>query len=230
MSTAQQGCIRGRIEAPEPCVVQIRWYAVDGRCLGHKRSYAGGWSLRLPAGRYFVEVADERAAADPARFASSTAAVVVRAGYVSEVDIQLTRDTRAPSVGPAAAAPDPTGVLQGRIVDAADPAVPLHDARIRLLDASGQSIGRVRTDAGGRFVFEGLATARRLQLVVRPPAASHTHLRLQVSGLAVTDGDWHDLGDLSLPLAPRPRHAPPGRSASAEFGSSAALSLPATRV
>lgn len=230
MSTTQRGRIQGRIHAPGPCVVQIRWYDVDGRCLGRKRSYAGTWSLRLPAGRYFVEVEDERAESDPTRFTSSLAAVVVREGYVSEVDIRLTRDTRWSPARRVVEAPAPAGVLQGRVVDGADPDATLSGARVRLLDADGRLVGRTRTEASGYFAFEGLATAQDLQLVVRPAPASHDHLRLHLTGLDVLDAAWSDLGDLALPVNDRPRHAPRLRSASVEFGSSAALSLPATRV
>lgn len=234
MSAAQRGCIRGRIHAPGPCIVQIRWYDVDGRILGRKRSYAGDWKLRLPAGRYFVEVEDERAPSDPTRFSSAIVAVVVREGYVSEVEVRLTRDTSRSAARPVAETPAPAGVLQGRVVDGADPsvalAVALAGARVRLLDAAGRLVGRTRAEATGYFAFEGLATAHDLQLVVRPAPASRDHLRLQLTGLSVLDDAWRDLGDLPLPVDDRPRTAPRLRSASAEFGSSAALSLPATRV
>ncbi|WP_244929997.1 carboxypeptidase-like regulatory domain-containing protein [Nocardioides sp. W7] len=233
-STEQRGCIRGRIQAPGPCVVQIRWYDVDGRCLGRKRSYAGAWSLRVPAGRYFVQVTDERSESDPRRLTSSTAAVVVRSGYVSEVDQRLTResrDTRA-TRRPAAdrVGETPTGVLQGRVVDGADPTVPLSGARVRLLDADGHLVGRTRTETSGHFAFEALATMPGLQLVVRPAPASNDHLRPHLGGLSVRDDAWHDLGDLALPVDDRPRRAPRLHSAAADFGSSAALSLPAMRV
>ncbi|MEI5671834.1 MULTISPECIES: MSCRAMM family protein [Nocardioides] len=229
-TTTERGRIQGRIHAPGPCVVQIRWYAVDGRCLGRKRSYAGSWSLRLPAGRYFVEVEDERAESDPTRFTTSTSAVVVRAGYVSELDVRLTRDTRTSPARRVVEAPAPAGVLQGRVVDGADPTATLAGARVRLLDADGRLVGRTRTEASGYFAFEALATTHGLQLVVRPAPASHDHLRLHLTGLSVHDGAWRDLGDLALPANDRPRPAPRLRSAAAEFGSSAALSLPATRV
>lgn len=228
--TATRGRIQGRVHAPGPCVVQIRWYAVDGRCLGRKRSYAGAWSLRLPAGHYFVEVTDERSESDPTRFTSSTAAVVVHAGFVSEVDVRLTRDTRVSPARRVVKEPAPAGVLQGRVVDGADPTVSLPGAQVRLHDADGRLVGRTRTEAGGYFAFEALATAHDLQLVVRPAPASHDHLRLHLRCLSVLDGAWRDLGDLALPVNDRPRHTPRLRSVSAEFGSSAALSLPATRV
>lgn len=230
MSATQRGCIRGRIHAPGPCVVQIRWYDVDGRRLGRKRSYAGDWTLRLPAGRYFVEVEDERSASDPARFSSSIVAVVVREGYVSEVDVRLTRDTSRSAARPVAETPAPAGVLQGRVVDGGDPTLGLSGARVRLLDADGRLVGRTRTEATGYFAFEALATAHDLQLVVRPAPASRDHLRLQLTGLSVLDDAWRDLGDLALPVDERPRTAPRLRSAYVEFGSSAALSLPSTRV
>lgn len=230
-TTAQErGSIRGTVHAPGPCVVQIRWYDVEGRRLGRKRSYAGSWWLRLPAGRYFIEVTDERAESDAARFTSSTVAVVVRAGYISEVDVRLTRDTSRSAARPVAATPAPDGVLQGRIVDGADPAVALSGAQVRLLDRDGHLVGRTRTERSGYFAFEGLASADGLQLVVRPAPASHDHLRLQLTGLTVVDGAWRDLGDLPLPVNDQPRHAPRLRSGATEFGSSAALSLPATRV
>lgn len=230
MNETQRGRIRGRVHAPGPCVVQIRWYAVDGRCLGRKRSYAGDWSLRLPEGRYFVEVVDERSASDPTRFVSSVVAVVVRAGFVSEVEVRLTRDTRTSPARRVQETPAPAGVLQGRVVDGADPVVALVGARVRLLDADGRLVGRTRTEAGGYFAFEGLATSYGLQLVVRPAPASHDHLRRHLVGLAAQGDAWTDLGDLPLPVNDRPRRAPRLRSAAAEFGSSAALSLPATRV
>lgn len=230
MSAAQRGCIRGRINAPGPCIVQIRWYDVDGRVLGRKRSYAGDWKLRLPAGRYFVEVEDERSASDPTRFSSAIVAVVVREGYVSEVEVRLTRDTSRSAARPVIETPAPAGVLQGRVVDGADPSVPLAGARVRLLDAAGRLVGRTRAGATGYFAFEGLATAHDLQLVVRPAPASRDHTRLQLTGLSVLADAWRDLGDLPLPVDDRPRTAPRLRSASAEFGSSAALSLPSTRV
>jgi hypothetical protein len=230
-TTAQErGRIRGTVHAPGPCVVQIRWYDAEGRRLGRLRSYAGDWSLRLPAGRYFVEVVDERSESDPARFTSSTVAVVVRAGFVSEVDVRLTRDTGRSTARPVAAQPVPDGVLQGRVVDGADPSVALSGARIRLLDRDGRLVGRTRTGASGYFAFESLGTADGLQLVVRPAPASRDHLRLRLTGLSVLDGAWRDLGDLPLPVNDLPRPAPRLRSGATEFGSSAALSLPATRV
>ncbi|HTW17140.1 MAG TPA: carboxypeptidase-like regulatory domain-containing protein [Nocardioides sp.] len=230
MNAAQPGCIRGRIHAPGPCVVQIRWYAVDGRCLGRKRSYAGTWSLRLPAGRYFVEVTDERPESDPTRFTSNTTAVVVRSGYVSELDQRLTRETRRSAAGRAVETAAPTGVLQGRVVDGADAATPLAGAQVRLLDADGRLVGRTRTGAGGHFAFEALTTMSDLQLVVRPAPASNDHLRLHRGGLDVTDGSWHDLGDLALPRNAGPRRTRRTRPAAVDFGSATALTLPAMRV
>jgi len=230
MNETQRGRIQGRVHAPGPCVVQIRWYAVDGRFLGRKRSYAGDFSLRLPAGHYFVEVSDERAESDPARFVSGVVAVVVRAGYVSRAEVRLTRDTRTCPARRVEEAPVPAGVLQGRVVDGADPAAALVGAQVRLLDADGRLVGRTRTEAGGYFAFEGLGTTDGLQLLVRPAPASRAYLRLRLGGIRVEGDAWNDLGDLALPVNDRPRPAPRLRSASAEFGSSAALSLPATRV
>jgi hypothetical protein len=229
MTEPQRGRIRGRVHAPGPCVVQIRWYDAEGRRLGRLRSYAGDWTLRLPAGRYFVEVIDERPESDPARFVTGMAAVVVRAGFVSEVEVRLTRDTRRSAARPVAVVPEPAGVLQGRVVDGAAPERGLAGAQVRLLDAHGALVGRTRCGADGRFAFEQLSSSHGLRLVVRPAPASHDHLRREVGGIEVRDGSWHDVGDVVLPVSDRPRPAPRLRSASVAFGSSRALTLPATR-
>lgn len=226
----ERGRIRGTVHAPGPCVVQIRWYDAEGRVLGRQRSYAGDWSLRLPAGRYFVAVTDERAESDPARFTDSVVAVVVRAGYVSEVDVRLTRDTSRSAARPVAETPAPAGVLQGRVVDGTDPEAGLAGARVRLLDRDGRLVGRTRTETSGYFAFESLASADGLQLVVRPAPASRDHLRLQLTGLSALDGVWRDLGDLPLPANDSRGRVQRPRSGATAFGSSAALSLPAIRV
>ncbi|WP_182524586.1 MSCRAMM family protein [Nocardioides dongkuii] len=230
MQTTQRGTVRGTVHAPGPCVVQVRWYAADGRCLGRRRVYAGPFRLVLPVGRYFLEVADERAASDPSRVETAVVAIVVRDEYVAEVDVRLTRDTAASPARPQRPAPRPCGVLECRVVDGADPTRPLSGARLRLLDRHGRLVARARSDAGGRVAFEGLASAADLELVVRPAPASHDHLAHRRGGITVADGQWHDLGDLALAVDDRPQRAPRLRSATAQYGSNAAVMLARTRV
>ena len=75
-----RGTLRVRLLPAQPCVARVAWYA-DGQLVGSRRLWHRETDLFLPAGRWTLEVTDEKAPHDPSRLAAARVEVTVRAGW-----------------------------------------------------------------------------------------------------------------------------------------------------
>ena len=134
------GHLAGRINAPGPCLVVLRWYDDHGLLLGSKRIRSTHYSLSLPAGGYRLEVEDERATHDPMRHCDGEATVQIQPGQTTTQDLTLTR-----------------GAIVSGVVRRGDR--PVRFAHVHLADSRG---GRreIRADGNGRFNVTGLRRGR----------------------------------------------------------------------
>lgn len=88
--SADRGTVRVRLASAYACVARVEWWA-EGRLVGQRRLRHRETDLVLPAGRWTLEVSDDRAAHDPARLAAARVEVDVRAGCVTTTDVVLDR-------------------------------------------------------------------------------------------------------------------------------------------
>lgn len=133
-----RGTVRLRLLAASTCVARVAWYA-EGRLVGHRRVWHRETDLFLPAGRWVLEVTDERSVADPTRLAATRLEVVVRAGWRTTTEVVLGRGA----------------VLRGRVATAEEQRARF--ATVTATAADGR-VFTVRADGLGAFTLAGLPT------------------------------------------------------------------------
>jgi hypothetical protein len=139
---ADRGTVRLRLVTASPCVARVAWYA-QGRLVGHRRVWDRDTDLFLPAGRWTLEVTDERSAADPTRLASARVDVLVRAGWRTATEVVL----------------DHGAVLRGQVTTAEEQRPRF--ATVTATAADGRAF-TVRADGLGAFTLSGLPTTTYL--------------------------------------------------------------------
>ena len=139
---ADRGTVRLRLLAASTCVARVAWYA-EGRLVGHRRVWHRETDLFLPAGRWTLEVTDERSLADPTRLADTRVEVLVRAGWRTTTEVVL----------------DNGAVLRGRVETAEGQRVRF--ATISAAAAEGRVV-TVRADGTGAFRLSGLPATTHL--------------------------------------------------------------------
>jgi RNA polymerase sigma factor (sigma-70 family) len=111
-------------------------------------------------------------------------------------------DLKGDEPGPLRVRLEPWGVIVGRIVD--PEGRPQADITLRVDVADRKRLGggniehpdRVRTDAGGRFVIDGVAPGRPYRIDVQAPTGQRGMSRIDVA--AARSGQSSDLGDLKI--------------------------------
>ncbi|CAB4772261.1 unannotated protein [freshwater metagenome] len=139
---ADRGTVRLRLLAASTCVARVAWYA-EGRLVGHRRVWHEETDLFLPAGRWTLEVTDERSVADPTRLAATRVEVVVRAGWRTTTEVVLDRGA----------------VLRGRVVTAEEQRARF--ATVTATAADGR-VFTVRADGLGTLSLSGLPSTTYL--------------------------------------------------------------------
>lgn len=139
---ADRGTVRLRLLAASTCVARVAWYA-DGRLVGQRRVWHRETDLFLPAGRWVLEVSDERSTSDPRRLATTRVEVLVRAGWRTTAEVALERGA----------------VVRGFVADAAPRLARF--ATVTATSADGVT-HEVRSDGLGGYTLSGLAAGSYL--------------------------------------------------------------------
>lgn len=168
---ADRGTVRLRLLAASTCVARVAWYA-EGRLVGHRRIWHRETDLFLPAGRWTLEVIDERSPADPTRLAATRVEVLVRAGWRTTTEVVLEHGA----------------VLRGQVTTAEEQRVRF--ATVSATAADGR-VFTVRADGLGTFTLSGLPSTTYLvrahkgawqsaPLLVEPQVGEPTEVRLRL--------------------------------------------------
>lgn len=168
---ADRGTVRLRLLAASTCVARVAWYA-EGRLVGHRRVWHRETDLFLPAGRWTLEVTDERSPADPTRLAATRVEVLVRAGWRTTTEVVLEHGA----------------VLRGTVATAEEQRVRF--ATVSATAADGR-VFTVRADGLGTFTLSGLPSTTYLvraskgawqsaPVLVEPQVGEPTEVRLHL--------------------------------------------------
>lgn len=171
-SRTDRGTVRVRLLPATPCVARVAWYA-EGRLVGHRRLWHRETDLFLPAGRWVLEVTDDKAPHDPSRLAATRVAVTVRAGWRTTAEVVLERGA----------------ALSGSVTSASGERARF--ATVTATAADGRTFS-VRADGRGDFTLAGLPAAtvlvratkggwQSLPVLLEPTAGRHGGLALSLT-------------------------------------------------
>lgn len=149
---ADRGTVRLRLVTASTCVARVAWYA-EGRLVGHRRVWHRETDLFLPAGRWTLEVTDERSVSDPTRLAATRVEVLVRPGWRTTTEVVLERGA----------------VVRGFVAEAAPRLARF--ATVTATSADGR-VHDVRSDGLGAYTLTGLAGGTYLVRAAKGPRLS----------------------------------------------------------